>query len=226
MVRLIGMGMFREGVGVADAAPPQPARPICLGAGDCNVQVFFHSVGNKKEPVGHSHYFRAALLNMNLFDGRHVFENALDTSLKTPMRKNSTLFGVGLICGLTLVISTSLAADKKIDTSKLPPVADKKGLTFDKDIKPILEKSCVKCHGAEKPKSKYRTDSVASLIKGGDSGEPAVVPGHSDKSPIVHYVSDLVEEMEMPPTDKRDRYPALTKQEVGLLRAWIDQGAK
>jgi hypothetical protein len=39
-------------------------------------------------------------------------------------------------------------------------------------------------------------------------------------------VSDLVEEYEMPPVDKRDKYPKLTKDEIGLIRAWIDQGAK
>lgn len=131
-----------------------------------------------------------------------------------------------MACALTLVFSSSHAADKKADLSKLPPASDKKGLTYDHDIKPILEKSCVKCHGAEKPKSKYRVDSLAAIIKGGESGDAAVVPGHSDKSPLVLYVSDLVEEMEMPPTDKRDRFPALTKEQVGLVRAWIDQGAK
>jgi len=39
-------------------------------------------------------------------------------------------------------------------------------------------------------------------------------------------VADLVPEMEMPPLEKREKYPALTKQQIGLLRAWIDQGAQ
>ena len=119
-------------------------------------------------------------------------------------------------------------ADKKAvwDASKLPPASDKKGLTFEKDIKPLLEKSCVKCHSGEKPKSKYRMDSLASVIKGGESGDAAIIPGNSAKSPMVAYVSELVEDMEMPPTDKREKYPALTKEQIGLLRAWIDQGAK
>ena len=112
------------------------------------------------------------------------------------------------------------------DASKLPPASDKKGLTYEKDIKPLLEKSCVKCHSGEKPKSKYRMDSLASVIKGGESGDAAIIPGNSAKSPMVAYVSELVEDMEMPPTDKRDKYPALTKEQIGLIRAWIDQGAK
>ena len=112
------------------------------------------------------------------------------------------------------------------DISKLPAPAAKKGVTYDKDIKPLLENSCVKCHGAEKPKSKYRVDSREAIIKGGDSGEPAVVVGKSEKSLLVHYVADLVVDMEMPPTDKRDKYPAWTKEQIALVRAWIDQGAK
>src|SRR5438552_12152237 len=110
------------------------------------------------------------------------------------------------------------------DASKLPPASDKKGQSYEKDIKPLLEKSCVKCHSGEKPKSKYRMDSLASVIKGGESGDAAIIPGNSAKSPMVAYVSELVEDMEMPATDKRDKYPALTKQQIGVLRDWIHQG--
>ena len=127
------------------------------------------------------------------------------------------------LCALAL-----LGAEKKAvwDANKLPPPSDKKGLTYEKDIKPLLEKSCVKCHSGEKPKSKYRMDSLASVIKGGESGDAAIMPGNSAKSPLVAFISELVEDMEMPPTDKRDKYPALTKEQIGLVRAWIDQGAK
>lgn len=144
------------------------------------------------------------------------------------MSNKTFLFGASVACAFTLVLSGTRAADKdkKVDMSKVPPASKQAGVTFAKDIKPILDKSCVKCHSGDKPKSKYRMDSLASVIKGGESGDPAVVPGHSDKSPIVLYTSDAVEEMEMPPTEKRDRFPALTKDQIGLVRAWIDQGAK
>jgi hypothetical protein len=64
------------------------------------------------------------------------------------------------------------------------------------------------------------------MIKGGESGDAAIIPGKSAESLLIHYVADLVEDMEMPPTDKRDKYPALKKEQIALLRAWIDQGAK
>src|SRR5437870_3044187 len=136
-------------------------------------------------------------------------------------------FSVGF--GLLAVAISALAADKDkkpVDVSKLPPAASKTGLTFEKDIKPILEKSCVKCHSGEKPKSKYRMDTLPNVIKGGESGDAAILPGNSAKSPMAAYVSDLVEDMEMPPTEKRDKYPQLTKDQIGLIRAWIVQGAK
>lgn len=139
------------------------------------------------------------------------------------MMKNVVLtVCVTAVMGLGLQLAT--AADP--DISKLPPAAKKEGLTFDKDIKPLLENSCLKCHGPEKPKSKYRVDSREAFIKGGDSEEASVVPGKSEKSPVVHYVADLVVDLEMPPTDKRDKYPKMTAEQIGLLRAWIDQGAK
>jgi cytochrome c len=139
----------------------------------------------------------------------------------------SKSFMVGFVSVLTLGLLAVTAADKKKpDIGKLPPPADKKDLTYAKDIKPLLETSCLKCHGAEKPKSKYRVDSREAMIKGGESGDAAIVPGKSAESLLIHYVADLVEEMEMPPTDKRDKYPALKKEQIALLRAWIDQGAK
>src|SRR5690349_7961259 len=104
------------------------------------------------------------------------------TMLSEPV--TTRMFNKILLCSLSLgaafgVVLMSHAADTiKADMSKVPPASDKKGLTFDKDIKPILDKSCVKCHGADKPKSKYRVDSVAAVIKGGESGDPAVVAGH------------------------------------------------
>ncbi len=138
------------------------------------------------------------------------------------MKVRNTIF----VLGATLGLSALMAQAELGDAAKLPPAAKTAGVTYEKNIKPIFEKSCVGCHGAEKPKGKYRMDSLDAIKKGGSSGDAAVVPGNSAKSPLVHYVADLVTDMEMPPTDKREKYPALTKDQIGLVRAWIDQGAK
>src|SRR2546427_4733379 len=130
----------------------------------------------------------------------------------------------------TLSLTTVQAAEKekktvKIDASKLPPPAEAKGVTYAKDIKPIFDKSCIKCHGAEKQKGKLRLDSLAAALKGGE--DKVVMPGDSAGSILVHNVAHLGDEDDyMPPPDNKDKIPPLTKDQIGLIRAWIDQGAK
>lgn len=97
---------------------------------------------------------------------------------------------------------------------------------FSREIAPIFERSCRGCHGGENPKGGFKVDSVASLVKGGQSGEPAVVPGQPDRSPLLRYVTDALEDLEMPPLSKRNKFPALTQAEVGTIRAWIRDGAR
>jgi mono/diheme cytochrome c family protein len=108
----------------------------------------------------------------------------------------------------------------EVDASKLPPAAQA-GIDFSRDIKPIFENSCVRCHGPEKPKSKFRLDNREAALKGGENGVD-ILPGNSAKSPLIAYVARLVPDLEMPPPDKGE---PLSRDQVALLRAWIDQGA-
>ena len=50
-------------------------------------------------------------------------------------------------------------------------------------------------------------------------------PGYGDESPLLQYVAGEVEDLEMPPLDRREKYPALTPAEMETLRTWIDEGA-
>jgi hypothetical protein len=99
-------------------------------------------------------------------------------------------------------------------------------IDFERDIKPILARSCLDCHGDEKPKSNFSLTSREALLRGGDSELPAIVPAASQDSPLVRFAANLVPKMEMPPLSSRQKYPALSDDEISLLRAWIDQGAK
>ncbi|MCE9611286.1 MAG: PSD1 and planctomycete cytochrome C domain-containing protein [Chthoniobacter sp.] len=112
------------------------------------------------------------------------------------------------------------AGQAEVDVKKLPPSAG--SFDFARDIQPLLESACVKCHGAEKQKGDFRIDTRAGLLKGGKE-EKAIVEGDSARSPLIHYVARLVEDLEMPPKGKGD---ALTPAQIGVLRAWIDAGAK
>lgn len=124
---------------------------------------------------------------------------------------------------LTALALSSLALQLRgatVDLSKLPPAATT-SVDFDRDIKPLFEKSCLRCHGPERPKSGFRLDQRAAALKGGENGV-AIVPNQSDQSRLIHFVAGLVEDLEMPPQGKGD---PLTREQIGLLRAWIDQGA-
>jgi len=96
---------------------------------------------------------------------------------------------------------------------------------FARDVYPVLERSCIKCHSGEKPKARFSITSREALLKGGRSGEPAVVPGQGGDSQLVAFASDEVEDLEMPPLKHRDEFPSLSAPEIKLLRTWIDQGA-
>ena len=94
---------------------------------------------------------------------------------------------------------------------------------FAREVRPILEKSCLGCHGPEKQKNGYRLDVRDIALKGGESGEAAIVPHDAKASPLIRYVSGEDADMLMPP--KKSDKPRLTAAEVETLRAWIDAGA-
>ena len=146
-----------------------------------------------------------------------------------------------LLLGIVALAMPTLAGTP--DLSKLPPAARQKGVAYEKDIRPIFDASCVRCHGANRPKADLRLDSLEAALKGGEHGK-VIVAGKSEKSGLVIAVARLDEEKAMPPAMKPGRGPGggpggpggpgglgsppkpLTTEQVALVRAWIDQGAK
>jgi len=88
-------------------------------------------------------------------------------------------------------------------------------------IAPLFERSCVKCHGPEKRKGGLRLDEKRFAMKGGESGQNAIVPGDASKS--------LVAIMSAHPPDHEDVMPTkgklLALSEIETIKRWIDQGA-
>lgn len=104
--------------------------------------------------------------------------------------------------------------------AEMPPAADIE-VDFDKHIWPIFEAKCIECHGPDKQKSGLRMDTEEFFKKGGTEG-PAAIPGDSANSLMIGLVLGTNDDFDiMPP--KTD---PLTPEQVGLLRAWIDQGLK
>jgi hypothetical protein len=96
-----------------------------------------------------------------------------------------------------------------------PPPVD-----FVRDVQPILEKNCYKCHGSTRARGRLRLNSVEAILRGGASG-PALTPGKSDDSLVIRRLLGAGFEDQMPLD--ADPLPPAT---VELVRAWIDQGAK
>ena len=203
------------------------------------------------------------------------------------MNKISTL----ILTGCAATILTASAAN--VDWSKLPPASTKTGVTFANDIAPMFKESCVRCHGANRPRANLRLDSLDGVMKGTEKG-PILTAGDSANSLLVKSVSQLDPQIAMPPKPRGPRGPRnqqgtnapamppqggpgggppdmqprgdggpgpggpgggegdrppggpqgtngnfqtrlrpmgpppkpLTAEQVGLIRAWIDQGAK
>jgi len=120
-----------------------------------------------------------------------------------------------LLLGCAASAVSVLAAN--LETSNLPPSAKRK-IDFVRDIQPILSKNCYGCHGPDKQEKELRWDVRSSALKGGTSG-PAIVPGKSAESRMIHLVAGLEKDLVMPKKGAR-----LSAEEIGLLRGWIDQG--
>lgn len=92
---------------------------------------------------------------------------------------------------------------------------------FLRDVRPLFDKHCASCHGAEKQKSGFRLDVKAEALRGGDWGEPPLVAGNPERSLLFRLVAGLHEDTVMPPKGER-----LTTAEVDVLKRWIAEGAQ
>lgn len=105
------------------------------------------------------------------------------------------------------------------DTNSISPPEK---ISFDRDVRPIFEHDCFRCHGPVKPKSDFRLDLRSQALQGGDDNTNDIVPGHGDQSMLIRYVAGLDKDIQMPPPDVEK---PLTPAQVAVLRAWIDEGA-
>jgi len=158
---------------------------------------------------------------------RFTFLDHLVTPLKRGVnerRRNRSpatheMLGLGAWATVFLLGPVSIVFAAETDESKLPPPAAQK-IDFTRDISPILQSQCLKCHSDEKPKSHFRLTSREAALKGGEHGVD-IIPGKSAQSPLIRYVARLDEEIAMPP---EGRGTPLDSRQIALLRAWIDQG--
>ena len=106
------------------------------------------------------------------------------------------------MAALCFLAATAVAPRRRNQFRLLPPAGD--SILFDRDVRPIFEQSCFRCHGPEKPKSDFRLDNRAEALKGGDDNTNDIVPGRSDQSKLIAYVAGLDKDIQMPPPDHGD----------------------
>ena len=126
-----------------------------------------------------------------------------------------------LLCvGVVLIALACLSGFEVADAASLPPAASRT-VEFTRDIAPLFADRCFQCHSAKKQESGLRLDLRSTALRGGEHGV-AWVPGRSSESLIIRLVANLHEEIARMPK----KGEPLTADQIGLLRAWIDQGAK
>ena len=116
----------------------------------------------------------------------------------------------------TLLLCSTLAAPATAQTQLPPAVA--RNVNYDADVRPILAQNCYSCHGLEAQQSGLRLDLRQPALRGGDYG-PVITPGNSADSKLIKRLVHGDGGLQMPPTGP------LSDDEIGILRAWIDQGA-
>jgi mono/diheme cytochrome c family protein len=104
------------------------------------------------------------------------------------------------------------------------PESGRQDVSFKNQVQPILKKYCAECHtgsGAGTQKSGFALDSYQSLMKGTKFG-PVVIPGSAVSSSLYRLVSGAVDPSIRMPHGKE----TLSRADISLIEAWIDQGAK
>jgi hypothetical protein len=114
----------------------------------------------------------------------------------------------------------SAGSGDDIPADQLPPAVTR-AIDFVTDVQPLLRQHCFECHASGNEEGSLNLGIKARAMEGGEHG-PILSPGNSLDSLLIHWVAGIDEGRVMPPEDK----PPLTADQVGILRAWIDQGAQ
>ncbi len=96
------------------------------------------------------------------------------------------------------------------------------GVHFTSEIEPIFSRHCYGCHQGAKQLGSYMMTDFASLIRGGESEQAAIVPGNPDESHLIDLITPVDGHAEMPD----EPFPPLADTEIELIRRWIAEGAE
>jgi WD40 repeat protein len=113
-----------------------------------------------------------------------------------------------------------LRADEPGKADGAKPQAAAAKVSYHRDIRPILQANCQGCHQPAKAGGSLDMTAMKSLLKGGESEMPAVVPGKPDESYLIEQITPVDGEAAMPQGKK-----PLADSEIALIKRWIEEGA-
>ncbi len=131
-----------------------------------------------------------------------------------------------------LLIGIQITSQSRADEPKAPapqaiPIRDVKRrspVDFQGEILPMLKANCLACHNQTATKAELILETPQTIRKGGESG-PAVVPGKPGESLLLQMASHQKRPL-MPPKENKVAASDLKPEELGLIKLWIEQGAK
>src|SRR3954454_17834704 len=127
--------------------------------------------------------------------------------------------GAFVALAMAVAVGSARAEDPKDkDKTKAAPAAK---VSYDKQVRPILQAHCQGCHQPAKAGGAYVMTAFRPMLKGGESGVPAIVPGQPADSHLIELITPHAGKAEMP-----QNKPALAGSEIDLIGQWIAQGAK
>lgn len=133
------------------------------------------------------------------------------------------IFGL-LVSPLRLLAEANPPVEVQRKPIPIAKINRKTPVDFEKEILPILKNNCLACHNKTTAKAELILETPADILKGGESGK-AVVPKRSGESLLLKVAAHQMKPM-MPPRNNKVEAADLTSEELGLIKLWIDQGAK
>jgi len=132
-----------------------------------------------------------------------------------------------VLCFIQVIRNSAFAAEPEVEAKgpiKIAKVKHSGAVNFEREILPIFRRNCLACHNRTTTKAGVLLESPEDILKGGDNGKIVVPKRGSDSSLL--KVSAHQGDPVMPPRGNKASAVNLTPEELGLLKLWIDQGAK
>lgn len=140
-------------------------------------------------------------------------------SMASPMKP------IGSLAILLLLAHSAAFASDPLETPSQPASpSTTESIDYTQQIRPLLATRCFNCHGPDGASraAELRLDRREDLLRGGESGSPAVVPGDVEQSDLIARVRSTDEGYRMPPAELG---PPLSADEIAMLEQWVREGA-